>query len=90
MSSCDPFKVEFSGSAEQLFEKLKKLVEDNKGTISGNASEGTVTIPIKVVGTISGTYKISGQICTIHITKKPLLLPCSTIETFIKDNIPKA
>ena len=87
MAACDPFKISFQGSAEELFEKIKKLVQENGGTISGNSSGGSLSVSTPV-GKVDADYSVSGQECTITITKKPFLLSCSAIESFIKGHIP--
>lgn len=86
MASCDPFDVNFSGSAQQLFEKLQTLIQDAHGTISGDAAGGAFTIPTPL-GKVEGTFSTSGQTCEIHITKHPFLLSCKRIESFVKDHI---
>ena len=87
MASCDPFTTGFSGSADQLFAKLSKLVHDNGGRITGNASAGTVSISTPI-GAVDASYQVSGQDVTIHVTKRPFFLPCSTIESFVKEHLP--
>jgi hypothetical protein len=89
MASCKPFDVEFSGSGQDLFNKVSTLVHQHSGTISGGPSGGSFSVPASVFGTIAGTFSISGQTCTVHITKRSFVLPCGTIESFIKSHIPK-
>lgn len=84
MASCNPFSVNFKGSFEDLFKKIKPLIDDYKGSISGDYSNGSFFIPIPVIGTVEGEFSVSGQTCTIHITKKPFTLPCGLIEKFVK------
>jgi hypothetical protein len=63
-------------------------VHEHGGSISGNAEGGAFSVPVPVFGKVKGTFAVSGQTCTIHITSKSMFLPCSTIEKFVKDNIP--
>ncbi len=88
MASCDPFSIDFSGSAPELFNKISSLIHQHGGSISGDSSGGTFSVPIPVFGTVAGTYSVSGQTCTIHITQRSFFLPCTTIESFIRENIP--
>ncbi len=88
MASCNPFKVDFSGSAQDLFNKISTLIHQHGGTISGGPSGGTFSVQVPVFGTVAGTFSVSGQTCTIHITQRSFLLPCSTIESFVKSHIP--
>lgn len=88
MASCDPFKVDFSGSAQDLFNKISGLIHQHDGTISGGPSGGSFSVPIPVFGKVSGTFSVSGQTCTIHITQRSFFLPCGTIESFVRSNVP--
>jgi len=87
MASCKPFNVTFSGSATDLFEKVKKMIEDHGGTISGDATAGSFSVPV-LHSIVAGTYTVSGQTATITITKRPWILPCKVIESWIKSHIP--
>ena len=88
MASCSPFDVDFSGSAQDLFNKISALIHQHGGSISGGPSGGSFSVPVPVFGTVAGTFSVSGQTCTIHITQRSFFLPCSTIESFVKSNIP--
>ncbi len=87
MASCSPFKVDFTGSAEDLFKKISKLIHQHGGTISGNDKKGDFSVPTPL-GKVSGSYQVSGQQVTIHIKDRSFLLPCSAIESFVKSHIP--
>jgi phage-related protein len=82
------FSINFKGSASELFDKVKKLIEQHNGTITGNDKSGSFSVPVPVFGTVAGTYSISGQTISICITQKSFFLSCATIEKFLKDNIP--
>jgi len=88
MASCNPFNVDFSGSAQDLFNKISTLIHQHGGTISGGPSGGAFSVPVPVLGTVAGTFSVSGQICTIHVTQRSFFLACSVIESFVKSNIP--
>ncbi|KQU74279.1 MULTISPECIES: hypothetical protein [unclassified Rhizobacter] len=88
MASCAPFAVPFSGSAQDLFNKISLLIHQHDGTISGGPPGGAFSVPVPVFGTVAGTFAVTGQSCSIHITQRSFFLPCSTIESFVKSNIP--
>lgn len=88
MASCDPFSCTFEGSAEELYKKIKTLVEQHGGTLSGDTVSGSFTVQVPAFGEVKGTYAISGQTVKIHITSKSFFLPCSTIQNFACSNIP--
>lgn len=88
MASCDAFQIHFTGTAQDLFDKISSLIHQHGGTISGNTSSGTFSVSVPVFGTVTGSYSVVGQVATINITQRSFFLPCSTIESFIKSNIP--
>lgn len=88
MASCDPFDVVFSGSAQNLFNKISALIHQHGGTVSGGPSGGEFSVPVPVFGTVAGIFSVAGQTCTIHVTQRSFFLPCSTIESFVRSNIP--
>ena len=88
MASCDPFSVDFHGSAQDLFNKISTLIHQHGGSVSGGPSGGTFSVPVPVFGTVAGTFSVSGQRCTIHITQRSFFLACGIIENFVRSNIP--
>lgn len=88
MASCNPFDVEFSGSAQELFNKVAVLIHQHGGTISGGPSGGSFSVPVPVFGVVAGTFSVSGQDCTVHITQRSFFLACGIIESFVRGNIP--
>ena len=87
MASCSPFRVDFTGSAQDLFIKIATMIHDHGGTITGGPSGGAFTVGTPL-GTVSDTFTVSSQTCTITITQRPFLLPCSVIQNFIKRHLP--
>ena len=88
MSSCNAFSIDFSGSAQALFDKVSILVHQHNGNISGGPSGGTFSIDLPVYSSVVGTFSVSGQTVTIHITQRSFFLSCSLIEGFMRGNIP--
>ena len=88
MASCNPFGVDFKGSAQDLFNKVAALIHQHGGRISGGPSGGAFSVDVSVFGEVAGTFSVSGQTCTIHITKRSFFLACVVIERFVKSNIP--
>ncbi|ABM33786.1 hypothetical protein QRO11_13660 [Paracidovorax citrulli] len=87
MASCPPFSVDFTGSAQDLFVKIATMIHDHGGTITGGPSGGAFSVGTPL-GTVAGTFMVSGQTCTITITQRPFLLPCSVIQNFIRSHLP--
>jgi len=83
MSSCPPFSITFSGSATDLLAKAKTQLAKMNGTITGSETEGSFAVS-SPIGTITGTYTVSGQTFTVTIAEKPMMLPCNMIEGMLK------
>ena len=80
------FSMPFSGDADTVLAKAKKAVQSQGGNFSGDATSGDFDVSVfgnKMVG----TYTVAGQTLNILITDKPFLIPCSTIEGFLKNQI---
>lgn len=88
MASCDPFSVEFSGSAQDLFNKTSVLVHQHDGSISGGPSGGAFSVQVPIFGTVAGTFSVAGQLFTVHVTQRSFFLACGIIESFVRSNVP--
>ncbi len=84
MSKCN-FSIDFSGSAETIFQKAKTAVEKQGGNFSGDMGSGSFSL--SMFGTISGSYRVNGQKLEIDIDEKPMMIPCSAIESALKSQI---
>ncbi len=80
------FSIPFSGSADDIMAKAKKTVQSQGGNFNGDTNSGN--FDVSVFGNkIVGSYSVTGQTMNISITDKPFLIPCSTIEGFLKNQI---
>jgi hypothetical protein len=84
MAKCN-FSISFSGPAENVLSKAKTAVERQGGNFTGDASNGNFSI--NVFGTISGSYTVADSQLNITIEDKPMMIPCSAIETVLKNQI---
>jgi len=84
MSKCN-FSINFSGTAEEVYNKAKSAVEKQGGTFNGDANSGSFSI--NVFGNISGSYSVSGNQLNIVIEDKPMMIPCNAIENVLKSQI---
>lgn len=80
------FSIPFSGSAQDVLNKAKAAVQSQGGTFNGDVSGGNFHVSV-FGNTIGGTYAVTGQNLDINITDKPFLIPCSTIEGYLKNQI---
>ena len=74
------FDIAFTGSATALFERAKAGIQSQGGTLTGDATKGTVSAPTPI-GRMAGTYAVTGQVAHFEITEKPFLLSCARIQT---------
>lgn len=83
--ACD-FSLPFSGNAEDVLAKAKKAVQSQGGNFNGDTTSGD--FDVSVFGNkIVGNYTVAGQDLQIRITDKPFMVPCSAIESFLKNKI---
>ena len=85
MAACT-FTIPFTGSAESILEKAKKAVEKQNGNFSGDTNNGNFSVSF-FGQEIVGGYTIAGNDLNIVIDNKPFMVPCSTIEGFLKGQI---
>lgn len=85
MSSCN-FSIPFSGPAEKVFNKARSAVESQGGNFSGNTEAGKFDVSV-FGNNVAGSYSLSGQLLNIVIDSKPFLVPCSAIESFLKNQV---
>ena len=78
------FSITFPGPATRILEKAKSAIEGQGGNFSGDLSSGTFSV--KVMGSISGSYTITGQVMNINIDSKPIFIGCGQIESFMKSH----
>jgi len=79
------FSIPITTSAEAMLEKAKRAVQGQGGEFNGDANSGSFSV--KVMGTIEGSYTVSGSELLISINDKPMFIPCATIESFLKNQI---
>jgi hypothetical protein len=75
----------FTGSASDLYNEIATQIQQNKGTITGDASSGSFTVPV-LFSHIEGTYTIAGQQLTVQITKTGPV-GCNAICNYLKSHI---
>ncbi|HYG01465.1 MAG TPA: hypothetical protein VD927_03420 [Chryseosolibacter sp.] len=80
------FSFPFSGSAESVLDRARNAVQSQGGTFAGDDASGA--FEVSVFGSaIKGSYQVSGKVLMIKIDSKPFIVPCSTIEGFLKNQI---
>ena len=85
MAACN-FTIPFSGDPQDVLRKAQSAVQQQGGTFTGDNNSGRFDVSV-FGNTIKGSYTVQGQSLEIVIESKPFLIPCSTIEGFLKSQI---
>lgn len=87
MAACQ-FTIPITGTPEQTLERARSMMQSQGGTFEGDTSAGNFQVSV-FGSTITGSYTVAGQDMTILIEDKPFLIPCSTIEGFLRNQLAK-
>ncbi len=82
MADCN-FSANFQGSAQSVFNAAQQKIQQEGGTINGDASSGTFSVT-KADLTVKGSYTINGQTLNVKIDHKPIFITCGEIESAVK------
>jgi hypothetical protein len=80
------FSVPFSGNVEDVLTKAQSAIQGQGGNFKGDTDSGDFNVSV-FGNVIAGSYTVKGQEMNIIIDSKPFLIPCSTIENFMKNQI---
>ena len=77
------FSIEFKTPREQIVQEAAKAISDQGGifNVTGDTGNFSFTKPAHV----EGTFTVVGNQVEITITKKPMFIPCSMIESKLKE-----
>jgi hypothetical protein len=76
------FSFPVTGDVTSMLARAKSAVEGQGGNFNGDDTSGS--FEVSVMGKIEGSYNVSGGQINIDISSKPMFIPCSTIESFLK------
>lgn len=82
MADCT-FDIEYSGDAQALIQRAELVFKSAGGNFAGNTDRGNFAV-LTPLGSVSGRYEIEPHHITIFILRKPFLMPCATIERYIR------
>ncbi|HXD92488.1 MAG TPA: hypothetical protein VNX01_04705 [Bacteroidia bacterium] len=85
-NNCDPFDITFTGTKDDLFEKMKDAASANKLNLiveENDASSGTIIIKKFILKVAAAIYKINGQLITFTVTQLPPGQSCEDIKNSI-------
>lgn len=84
MSTCN-FSITYMEPAATLVGKIRSAIEGQGGTFNGDVNTGI--FKVSILGSLSGSYTISGQMININIDSKPIFVSCNQIESFLKNKL---
>ncbi len=85
MAECS-FKFNIDSSPAEIINKVKLKIENEGGNFTGDENVGNFNLPTPV-GAIEGNYSVGDNELKIDITKKPMMLPCSMIESELEKRL---
>lgn len=85
MADCN-FRIPFTGGVESVVNKARTAVQGQGGNFNGDSNTGEFKVSV-FGSSIAGNYTIVGNEMEVQITDKPFMIPCSTIESYLKNNI---
>lgn len=80
------FSVKVAGDASAVIQKARSAVESQKGTFNGDDQAGDFDVNV-FSNHVKGSYEMVGDMMNITILKKPFFVPCSTIESFLRNQL---
>ena len=81
------FTIDVDGDPADLIERARNALASIGGKLEGDATGGTVSGDT-AFGRIEGTYSIAGRAVSFDITKTPVLISCSRIESQLRGLAP--
>ena len=85
MSACN-FSFPIQGDPAAILQKARNAVTGQGGNFDGNEQSGNFDLTV-FGSTITGSYSVADSKMDIIISDKPFLLPCVTIEGFLKSQL---
>ena len=85
MAECS-FKFNIDSNPVYIVDKVKSKIENEGGSFTGDENEGSFDLATPV-GSIEGNYSVDDNELKIDITKKPMMLPCSMIESELEKRL---
>ena len=85
MAECS-FNFNIDSNPAEIVNNVKLKIENEGGTFTGNENSGNFNLPTPV-GAIEGNYSVIANELKIDITKKPMMLPCSMIESELEKRL---
>jgi len=80
MAACT-FDIPFTQEVNEIIKNVREsILKVENASFDGNNSVGTFSLPTPL-GHVKGSYKITHSTAHFSIDQKPMLVPCSLIES---------
>jgi len=83
------FSFGFPISADELIGRIDTAMRGAGGEFSGDTASGFYSVPTPL-GSIEGSYAVSGQTIQIDVLEKPVILTCGLIEKKLRQIVERA
>ena len=86
MATCT-FAIPFTQEVNKMIQNIQEsILKVEKSTFNGNSFSGNFSLPTPL-GHVNGIYKIIDLTAHFSIIEKPLLVPCSLIESKLNGDL---
>ncbi len=80
------FDIPFEGNAEQILAKARKAIESGKGSMTGDNTTGSFSLPAGI-SKVKGNYVVEANKLKVTITNKPIYVSNDMIENTLKKHM---
>lgn len=77
-------EIPFKESPAEAIGKARTAVLNQNGNFDGDDYLGNFDVTV-MGNRVAGKYRIEGQILLLDVTEKPFFVPCSMIESFLRN-----
>jgi hypothetical protein len=85
MAGCDSFDVPVTSNLAGVLDRVRANITNSGGNFNGDTQSGQFSGEVPMMGGFEGQYQVNGETITITITEKPFLIPCTLIESKIRE-----
>ncbi len=80
------FTIDSAENLDQVYQLAMSEIKNYAGTFSGDINGGTFRITA-LGGNFEGSFRRANQSIVWEIAKKPFFIPCSLIESFLRQHL---
>lgn len=80
------FDIPFEGDPEQILAKARKAIESGKGSMKGDNTMGSFSLPAGI-SKVKGNYSVESNKLKVTITHKPIYVSNDMIENTLKKHM---